>query len=75
VGECGLGEEVKSSGNSQRLSGRESGWVWMEEADDIFIDLPTCRDRKHGGDFLGGISTLQGTDLTGPILFINYCPR
>ena len=41
--------------------------VRMEEADDLFIHLSASWDRKHRGDLLGGVSTSQETDLTGPI--------
>ena len=48
--------------------------VRMEEADDLFIHLSTSRDRKHRGDLLGGVSTLQETDLTGPIPIYKLVP-
>ena len=47
----------------------------MEEVDDLFIYRPTHRSRKPGGDLLGGVSTLQETDLTGPTSIYKVLPE
>jgi len=41
----------------------------------IYLYVPAHRDSYvEGTSLLGGVSALQGIDLTGPISFLNCCP-